>query len=180
MRFAKAVEIANRIKVDEFYVCASLVNPLIPYEMTCFLVPDKQLLKRSEDLLRKGISLIAKVTPTEQPVSAKFAAILPQLKSKKSPESELDRFFERLPPEEDIVDPLFWWNMNKERFPSVFVVAKKFLAPATSVKGERLFSVAGHVLGNRRMLLSPARLEASVLFHSNYVLVDKKILSLRD
>ena len=59
---------------------------------------------------------------------------------------------------EDLVqeDPLMWWSQHQLRYPHLTCLAKKYLAiPATSVPAERAFSIAGHIVNERRACLLP-------------------------
>lgn len=50
-------------------------------------------------------------------------------------------------------DPLKWWAVNALLFPSLSVLAKKYLTcQATSVPSERVFSKGGHVCDNKTCL----------------------------
>ena len=53
-------------------------------------------------------------------------------------------------------DPLLWWKINQNRFPSLASLAKTVLCiPATSVSCERLFSSAGYIMNKTRCSLDP-------------------------
>lgn len=50
--------------------------------------------------------------------------------------------------------PLEWWKLNKNSYPHLAVLARKMLnSLATCVPCERLFSVAGNILSERRTRL---------------------------
>ena len=50
--------------------------------------------------------------------------------------------------------PLQWWNLNKHILPNLAKLAHKCLSiVATSVPSERLFSVAGNIMGAKRVAL---------------------------
>ena len=51
-------------------------------------------------------------------------------------------------------NPLTWWRQNNERYPSLAILAKKYLCiPATSVPSERVFSTAGDIVTAERSQL---------------------------
>jgi zinc finger BED domain-containing protein 1 (E3 SUMO-protein ligase ZBED1) len=64
--------------------------------------------------------------------------------------------------------PLDWWRENAYRFPSVSLLAKKWLAcPATSVPSERAFSTAGNIVTVKRASLTAGMVEnLTILAHN--------------
>ena len=55
-----------------------------------------------------------------------------------------------------LVNPLIWWRDNEKYFPRLSQLARKYLCvPATSVPSKRAFSVAGHVVNEKRSSLLP-------------------------
>lgn len=63
-------------------------------------------------------------------------------------------------------DPLAWWRNNKEKFPNLAKVAKKFLSiPATQTASERQFSTAGDTITFRRESLLPRHVEQIVFLN---------------
>ena len=64
--------------------------------------------------------------------------------------------------------PLHWWKVNSTRYPYLSFIAKKYLAiPATSVPAERAFSVAGHIVNQRRSCLLPENVNKLVFLADN-------------
>lgn len=48
-------------------------------------------------------------------------------------------------------NPLTWWRQNNERYPSLAILAKKYLCiPATSVPSEKVFSTVGDIVTAQR------------------------------
>ena len=67
--------------------------------------------------------------------------------------SEIDQYL-KLPVLNRKSDPLEWWKENGNLFPSLSILARKYLTViATSVPSERLFSTAGELISARRSRL---------------------------
>ena len=65
-------------------------------------------------------------------------------------------------------NPLTWWKEKLASFPNLSLLARKYLGiVATSVPSERLFSVAGLVVNNKRASLQPINVEKLVFLHHN-------------
>ena len=73
-------------------------------------------------------------------------------------------------------DPLVWWKDQRLVFPSLSILAAKFLAtPATSVPSERVFSLAGYRVNKQRSSLAPENVDKLIFLNKNYKLkVPKK------
>jgi hypothetical protein len=51
--------------------------------------------------------------------------------------------------------PLKFWKENEARFPVLAEIARKYLGvPASSAAVERMFSISGHILSNKRTKMS--------------------------
>lgn len=73
-------------------------------------------------------------------------------------------------------DPFKWWCVNKEHFPILAKLARKYLGiPATSTPSERLFSHAGLVMTNKRTQLSSSTFEKILFLKRN--IYDNNIIS---
>ena len=80
-------------------------------------------------------------------VKSKHRGTSPAEKAK----AEIHKYVDEEPEAES---PLVWWRMNSARYPCLSYVARKYLAiPATSVPAERAFSLAGHIVNQKRSAL---------------------------
>lgn len=65
-------------------------------------------------------------------------------------------------------NPLDYWRANKDRFPLLAQIARRYLsAPSTSTDSERLFSAASHVLNEKRNRLSCEKAEQLLFLKRN-------------
>jgi hypothetical protein len=63
---------------------------------------------------------------------------------------------------------LLWWKHNQHRFPLLAEAARHWLCvPATSAPVERLFSIAGRVIEERRSRLDPSIVDDIVFLHES-------------
>ena len=73
-----------------------------------------------------------------------------------------------LPPASMSENPIAWWVERKDKFPSVFKMARQFLAPPASTAGvERTFSACGMMHSDLRKRLSEGTLEHSMMASIN-------------
>ena len=88
-------------------------------------------------------------------------SLTPQTAAKK----EIDHY----KTEEPVIEnPLEWWKKNKERFPGLATLAKRYLAiTATSVPSERAFSLAGHIVNAKRSCLLPENVRMLLFLAEN-------------
>lgn len=64
-------------------------------------------------------------------------------------------------------DPLVWWKLNEQKFPSIAQLAKDiFAVQASSVASESAFSIAGRVVDETRTRLSDESIQALMLLQS--------------
>ena len=65
-------------------------------------------------------------------------------------------------------DPFMWWNENKDKYPHLSTLAKKYLSsPPSSVESERVFSIGGNVNTPKRNRLLPEMSESLIFLHYN-------------
>ena len=65
-------------------------------------------------------------------------------------------------------DPLEWWKSNHTHYPMIAELVRKFWSlPATSVRSEEVFSVAGGILTKKRNRLLPSNVDKLVFIHDN-------------
>ena len=80
--------------------------------------------------------------------------------------SEAERYLQEVPTTAD--SPTNYWLANKDRFPVLSVLAKRYLSsPPTSVPIERVFSTAGDILTDKRSRLSPDNAEKLLIMKEN-------------
>ena len=66
------------------------------------------------------------------------------------------------------IDPIEYWKINKEVYPTLFKIFKKvFCIPATSVPAEQLFSHAGYNVWDRRNKLKPSNVNKMMFTYEN-------------
>ena len=62
-------------------------------------------------------------------------------------------------------NPLDWWRVEHHRYPNLAKLARKYLCVcATSVPSERIFSIAGQIVSDRRSALKPDKVDKLVFF----------------
>ena len=80
----------------------------------------------------------------------------------------------------DKLNVLNWWNAQHVNFPHLFKVFKKYLhVPSTSVPSERMFSLAGNILSEKRARLSPRNVNMLTFLHQNqdYIPTDTTVIT---
>ena len=80
---------------------------------------------------------------------------------------EIERYLQ-VPKVDEEENPLEWWKTNFVIFPTLSVMAKKYLCVcATSSPSERLFSTSGDVVGDNRASLKPEKVNMLVFLAKN-------------
>ena len=65
-------------------------------------------------------------------------------------------------------NPLTWWKMNEHNFPTIKMLAKKYLViQGSNVPSERIFSTGGNIITKNRACLSPKNSEMLVFLFQN-------------
>ena len=78
------------------------------------------------------------------------------------------RRYEDYPPVTIEVDPLKWWQSEEKNYPTLAVLAKRYLRIcATSVSSERLFSKAGYIFNAQRNKLTPDHVSTLLFLSKN-------------
>ena len=99
------------------------------------------------------------------PVSSLFAA-----PSTVSAETELQLYLDHNPSGLGVLE---FWEKNKALFPRLYAMTRKiFCAPASIAGVERLFSVAGYLLSNRRTNVTDSNFDKLLFGHVNFDLCD--------
>ena len=70
--------------------------------------------------------------------------------------------------EKENTNVLTWWKENKQTFPNLFKLVKIFLhIPATSVPSERIFSLAGYIIRDRRSKILASNVNKAIFLKRN-------------
>ena len=70
--------------------------------------------------------------------------------------------------EKEDTNVLTWWKENKQTFPNLFKLVKIFLhIPATSVPSERIFSLAGYIVCDRRLKILAFNVNRAIFLKKN-------------
>ncbi|XP_065133764.1 E3 SUMO-protein ligase ZBED1-like [Paramisgurnus dabryanus] len=76
--------------------------------------------------------------------------------------------YEKEPPLPADSDPLLWWKIGSTKYPHLAQLAMKYLSvPGTSVRSERVFSTAGHIVNKKRSALDPENVDRLVFLSNN-------------
>ena len=70
--------------------------------------------------------------------------------------------------EKENTNVLTWWKDHKHTFPNLFKLVKVFLhIPATSVPSERIFSLAGYIVCDRRSKILATNVDKTIFLKKN-------------
>ena len=95
------------------------------------------------------------------------ASLAPDAVSKTHAALEVDNYFADLVPDDEI-NPLKYWKINSVRFPMLSKLAIEiYSCPATTAGIERVFSVAGHLLGPRATTMKDENFEKKLFCNIN-------------
>ena len=64
-----------------------------------------------------------------------------------------------------------WWNTNRTSFPCLFTAAQSLLhIPATTIAAERLFSLAGYFVIERKSIILPENVNEFIFLNQNHLI----------
>ena len=87
-------------------------------------------------------------------------------------QNECSTYEKVLPYAPSDVEQLTWWKIHQEALPLLaFMVRVLFAIPVASSKSERVFSVAGNVVTQKRACLAPEKVESCVIVKTNLSLL---------
>ena len=93
-------------------------------------------------------------------------------KPRSSAASELENYLDC----GDVGDPLEFWRTHKPSFPRLFEIVKQTLfAPGSTAGIERIFSVAGYILSDRRTRTSDDNFENQLFANVNLDLSENRL-----
>ena len=74
---------------------------------------------------------------------------------------------------ENTADPIQWWLANRDSFPEMSFLARKYLsAPPSSVESERVFSIGGTLYSQKRNRMNADTGEMLMFLHYNLMKVN--------
>jgi hypothetical protein len=81
---------------------------------------------------------------------------------------EVQRYLYEVTQADKNVCPLHWWATHETIFPRLAILAKKYLCcPATSTSSERVFSLGGDIIDDKRSRLDPELVDILIFLHAN-------------
>ena len=90
-----------------------------------------------------------------------------------SAEAELQSYL-HLPP--FACNPLKFWHDNRKQFKLLYKVSRQILcAPASQAPVERLFSISGHILSQRRLRMTDKKFGNILFANVNYEVFDAEL-----
>ena len=93
--------------------------------------------------------------------------------SSKSVEAELQSYLDLAPTSHN---PLKFWHENRKQFKRLYKVSRQILcAPASQPPVERLFSISGHILSQRRLRTSDKNFENILFANVNFEVFDAEL-----
>ena len=93
--------------------------------------------------------------------------------SSKSVEAELQSYLDLAPTSHN---SLKFWHENRKQFKRLYKVSRQILcAPASQPPVERLFSISGHILSQRRLRTSDKNFENILFANVNFEVFDAEL-----
>ena len=93
--------------------------------------------------------------------------------SAKSVEAELQSYLDLAPTSDNL---LKFWHENRKQFKRLYKVSRQILcAPASQAPVERLFSISGHILSQRRLRTSDKNFENILFANVNFEMFDAEL-----
>lgn len=184
--FCKALYTAlnERLKVEMWHVVAAILNPTLGSANLKGMLKIVEMNNRTTksgikntDLFEEGCKMIrtlcdklavhetsSSTNSSQDEYTMLFAGVVPSSQDV----DELTHYLlaQKLHPENHS-GVMEWFKQHKLLFPRIYTIACCFMAPATSVSVERLFSLAGLKIGKNSYRLLPKNLEGRLLYFCN-------------
>lgn len=160
----------TKLMLDDVHYIAAVLHP--KYRGLDFvpMMKKMQIYGKIREMLalEKGVEPIAHVPPSKK---SRWDAY----ETDDNDSDEFDNYLKLARFRGSDNDLLEWWQTNEPIFPNLAKLAKKILPiPAGSSSSERLFSVAGRVLEERRTNLRPEKVNQTLFVNSNLRLDRKR------
>ena len=72
-------------------------------------------------------------------------------------------------------NPVKFWNDNRKQYKRLYKVSRQICAPANQAPVERLFSISGHILSQRRLRTSDKNFENILFAKVNFEVFDAEL-----
>lgn len=162
-----------RFPVTDILITASLLDPRFQNLKRVDSFLNEKFLTKSEFLKKQFQSLIGEEffqsSITQTSSSSKILNLAKKHSTNSSLHSDIDKECHILFSLTSDQDALMFWKEKSSAMPVLTKLARKVLCiPATSTPSERVFSVAGLTITNKRSNLAPQNVNKIIFIHDNY------------
>lgn len=170
-----------RFPVTDILITASLLDPRFHNLKSVDSFLKENLITKTDFLKQQFKNLIGEeyllttTDPAHQTSGSKILNLAKKHSKNSSRNSDIDKECHILFSLTSDQDPLLFWKEKYAAMPLLTKLARKVLCiPATSTPSERVFSVAGLTITNKRSNLAPQNVNKIIFIHDNYDFCSEK------